>query len=411
MKKLRMIRIILLSILLLTLIHSLCACGTEDNTESEASTEQVIISSRQQTEESTSISVEQPSTSTSTEQPASTSTEQSTSTSTSTEQTVEPSTVVQDLTGLYQSELTGEYISEEIENQRPVAIMIDNEKTALAHYGLADADIVYECMNSTENDRITRLMAIYKDYASIERVGSIRSVRPTNFMLAAEYNAILVHDGGPVAYVTEYYEKDYVNNLSGGFARFSNGKATEFTEYVTYDSYTNPKTGKTYSGLKSRLASSSYSIDYNSYYSGKHFTFASIDYNLGGTEVDNISLPFKKTQTKLSYNYDTHTYDYYLYGEKQVDADTDEVVTFKNVILYSVPFEQLDENGYLVYDVVGSGEGYYITNGEYTKITWKKTSETGITHFYVNNKELELNVGKTYICLVPSDSWSDLTLK
>ena len=47
----------------------------------------------------------------------------------------------------YRSELTNEWIPEEIENQRPVAIMVDNEKTALDHYGLTQADIVYEMMN------------------------------------------------------------------------------------------------------------------------------------------------------------------------------------------------------------------------------------------------------------------------
>ena len=53
--------------------------------------------------------------------------------------------------GMYRSELTNEWIDESLQNQRPVAIMVDNEKTALPHYGLNDADIVYEMMNSTAN--------------------------------------------------------------------------------------------------------------------------------------------------------------------------------------------------------------------------------------------------------------------
>ena len=65
--------------------------------------------------------------------------------------------------GMYISELTGEPISEELKDQRPIAAMVDNELTALPHYGTSEADVVYELMNSTKNDRITRLMCIVKD--------------------------------------------------------------------------------------------------------------------------------------------------------------------------------------------------------------------------------------------------------
>ncbi|MDE6850968.1 MAG: DUF3048 domain-containing protein, partial [Lachnospiraceae bacterium] len=132
---------------------------------------------------------------------------------------------------LYRSELTNEWIDISLQNQRPVAIMVDNEKMALPHYGLTEADVVYEMMNSTANGRITRLMAIVKDWGKITQFGSIRSVRPTNFMLAAEWNAILCHDGGPF-YINDWAAKPYSNNLSGGFKRINNGKAREFTEYV-----------------------------------------------------------------------------------------------------------------------------------------------------------------------------------
>ena len=79
----------------------------------------------------------------------------------------------------YRSELTNEWISLDIENQRPVAIMVDNEKTALDHYGLTQADIVYEMMNSTANGEVTRLMCIVKDWGSITRFGSVAYVPHT----------------------------------------------------------------------------------------------------------------------------------------------------------------------------------------------------------------------------------------
>ena len=149
----------------------------------------------------------------------------------------------------YRSELTNEWISLDIENQRPVAIMVDNEKTALDHYGLTQADIVYEMMNSTANGEVTRLMCIVKDWGSITRFGSIRSVRPTHFVTAPEYNAIIIHDGGPF-YIDAFLGNPWVDNLSGGFARIENGKPREFTEYVT--------TGE----IQARLDARGYSSEY-----------------------------------------------------------------------------------------------------------------------------------------------------
>lgn len=104
---------------------------------------------------------------------------------------------------MYYSELTGEPISKEIEDQRPVAIMVDNDQRALPHFGISDCDVMYELMNSTANNRITRLMCLFKDWGSIEKVGSIRSIRPTNILLGQEWDAVLCHDGGPF-YIDPY---------------------------------------------------------------------------------------------------------------------------------------------------------------------------------------------------------------
>ena len=162
---------------------------------------------------------------------------------------------------MYRSELTNEWIDLAIQNQRPIAVMVDNEVYALDHYGVNQSDIVYEMMNSLANDEVTRLMCIVKDWGSITRFGSIRSVRPTNFMIAPEYDAVVIHDGGPF-YINDYLGDPWVAHLSGGFARIENGKPREFTEYST--------TGE----IESRLEAARYSSEYTSYYQGPHWQFA-----------------------------------------------------------------------------------------------------------------------------------------
>ena len=314
--------------------------------------------------------------------------------------------------GMYRSELTNEWIDESLKNQRPIAAMVDNESTALPHYGLSDADVVYEVMNSTKNGRITRLMAVVKDWEKIERLGSIRSTRPTNILLAAEWNAVLCHDGGPF-YIDPYLAEDYSAHFSGGFDRIDNGKAREFTEYIC--------TGN----LDSKFSASNYSREYDKYYEGdgvedfQHFKFSdeelSLDGEGGAKDATEISLPFPHNKSTLKYNEETKTYDYYEYGDAHVDPGNENaVLTFKNVLLQNCTFHQYDENGYLIYNCIDASnrDGYYITNGKAIPVTWAKTGDTKATRFFdEDGNEISINTGKTYIALVPDDGWSDLSIQ
>lgn len=308
--------------------------------------------------------------------------------------------------GMYRSELTNEWIDESLKDQRPVAIMVDNESTALPHYGLTEADVVYELMNSTANGRITRLMAVVKDWGKIEQFGSIRSTRPTNIMLAAEWNAVLCHDGGPF-YINDWIAKKYSANFSGGFSRVNNGKSREFTEYVCAGD------------LDAKFSSSNYSTEYNEYYPGQHYFFSNSEIDLSETgeamDCTEIELPFPHNSSKLQYNESTGTYDYYEYGKAHTDPQHNNAqLTFKNLLIQDTTFSQLDENGYLIYNAIDSGrDAYYITNGKAIEVTWIKSGESEPTIYLdkATGEQIELNTGKTYVALVPSDSWDDVVIK
>lgn len=308
--------------------------------------------------------------------------------------------------GMYFSEITGEPISEELKDQRPIAVMVDNESTALPHFGTSEADVVYELMNSTLNDRITRLMCIVKDWGAIEQMGSIRSTRPTNIMLASEWNAVLCHDGGPY-YNDQYFTQDWSAHFSGTFSRVNNGKAREFTEYII--------SGDLDKNFDAHEGSSAYSRTYNEFANeGSHFRFVPYGKEINLDEkydrsysANRITLPFTHNGSQLVYNDETGEYEYYEYGERHEDCEDDEPLSFKNVILQNCTFTQLDEHGYLIYNCIDSGKNaWYITNGVAKDITWVKSSETDVTRYYdENGEELEINTGKTYISLIPSDTW------
>lgn len=297
------------------------------------------------------------------------------------------------------NELTGQPVDASIANQRPIAVMVDNDARSMPHYGTADADIVYELVNSTANNRITRLMCLYKNWNAVPQIGNIRSTRPTNIMLAEEYNAVLMHDGGPF-YNNPYLVNPANTNLSGGFTRVKNGKATEFTEYLM--------AGEAATRMAQAGIPSVYTAN-----PGTHFKFGNANIAaLGGAPAVNIRLPYANNKSQLIYNAATGLYDYYERGKLHTDAGTGRAMSFKNVIIQNVVIHQYDKNGYLIYNCIGEGQtGYYCTNGLTIPITWRKTSESDKTrYYYANGAELVINPGKTYITLCPSDSFAAIAL-
>lgn len=307
--------------------------------------------------------------------------------------------------GMYRSELTNELIDESLKNQRPIAAMVDNESIALPHYGLTQADVVYEMMNSTLNGRITRFMVLVKDWEKIEQLGSIRSVRPTNVLLAAEWGAVLCHDGGPF-YVDQYMADPSVDNFSGTFSRVDNGKSREYTEYILAGD------------LEKNFENSNVSREYLSYYEGPHYQFAKgneqvdLTAHTDSLSAEKVELPFQHNGSYVEYDKDSGEYLYYEYGKAHVDPGNDnKQLSFKNVLIQSAGFTQYDEHGYMIFDVITQGGGYYVTNGNAIYVTWKKESMTSPTRYYDSEgNEITLNTGKTYVALVPVDNWPELKI-
>ena len=251
--------------------------------------------------------------------------------------------------------------------------------------------------------------AFYKDYDSIPQIGNVRSSRPSHFVIMSEYNAFLCHDGGP-KYVKDFYSKGYAKmRFNACFSRVPNGKSYEYTEYILAGE------------IKSLIEKYNYSPDYNEYKPERDSHFLFVDY---GTETDlsqysnrmsglRADLPFPHNESELVYNPETGTYDYYGYGILHTDADDDEVLTFKNVLLQNTTWFEYDNHGYMRYNEVDSGRsGYYLTNGYCIPVTWTKTSETGITRFFdMDGNEIHLNRGKTYVGMIPNDGWNSMVIE
>ncbi len=113
--------------------------------------------------------------------------------------------------GMVRSTLTNEWISGSIEDARPIAVMSPNDSSALPHYNFSKADLLYEC---PVEGGITRSMAVFKDWESLDRIGNVRSSRDYFVYWALEWDAIYVHFGGPY-YINGIIEQDSTNNITG----------------------------------------------------------------------------------------------------------------------------------------------------------------------------------------------------
>ena len=77
--------------------------------------------------------------------------------------------------------------------------------------------------------------------------------------------------------------------------------------------------------------------------------------------------------------------------EPQIDELTGEQLKFKNVIIQFAPHNSIsgDEVGCIDVNLVGSGEGWYISDGQIVPITWKKTAKESMIDFSTTNGMLD----------------------
>ena len=320
-----------------------------------------------------------------------------------TEETVTADDDIPPQEGMVRSKLTNEWVSADIGSLRPLAVMIPNDKSALPQYNISNADILYECLVEGE---MTRLMAIYGDWTSLERVGNIRSCRDYFVYWAFEWDSIYCHAGGPF-YIDEVIGRSDTNNINalvapqGVFYRTSDRSAPQNLYLDGEDILTEA----------SRLGYELTPRD--SYSDDTHFQFTSQskpnnldEYGSKAVTATKIDLSNAYPVTKTWFEYNEEDGLYYRYqapsGGAHMDAATDSQLAFKNVLIQFTYHEVRDENGYLAFQCIDtSKDGWYFTNGKGIHVNWKKTSDYGATRYYDDNgKEITLNTGKTMICIV-----------
>lgn len=280
---------------------------------------------------------------------------------------------------------------------RPVAVMVNNIKVARSyHSGLQDAYLIYEII---VEGGLTRLMAIYKD-ASTARIGSVRSSRHYFLDYALENDAIYVHYGwSPQA------ESDVkslkVNNINGlydsAFWRDKTlGISSEHTAFTSMEKISENISKKKYRTTTDAKPLLNYNI--------KDVDLSTME---NAKVANNVSITYSNS-VKSSYVYDSTNKVYLrsVNGVAHKDYITGKQYTFKNIITYQVSNSTIsgDTKDRQNLDNLGSGTGYFITNGYAVPIKWeKKTRNSKTIYKYENGEEINVSDGNTFIQIQPKN--------
>lgn len=297
------------------------------------------------------------------------------------------------------SNLTGEWISNKFEGKRPYAIMLNNLKAASPQSGIGEAGILYEAL---VEGGITRFMGLYdnldENSISADRIGSVRSARHYYVSFADEYDAIFIHHG-KTSYATK--KKAALNiDAMDGTEGIGN---TAFHQINTIPSPHNTFTRV--SEILAGIEKSGFRTEHEEGYES-HFQFYEEDTELSSdTLVARLDLGYSGyISPYFIYDKELQLYQRYQFDEKHVDYNTQEILSFKNIIVQYVREWDIDKNGYQTMEIENAeGDGYYITNGKAVPIRWKKNeSNRYMRYFNMDGTELKINVGKTFISVFPT---------
>lgn len=286
-------------------------------------------------------------------------------------------------------------IVDENSKTRPIAVMIDNSDAARGnHIGLQDAYITYEAI--TEGG-ITRLMALFKD-VNTDLIGPVRSSRHYFLDYAMENDAIYAHYGWSDRAKNDITSLD-IDNLNG-ITNASDAYWRDQNFYAPHNVYTSVEK------LKASAEAKSYPMKTDMPlllpYSVKAVSLETDENRLVANQV---VIPYSYYHT-TSYQYQSTEQRYYrrINEEAHTDYKTKKQYHVKNILILKVHNYSFDSYGRQDLENIGSGDGYFITNGYAIPIEWHKNSRSGeTTYTKMDGTELKVNDGNTAIQIQPSD--------
>ena len=309
------------------------------------------------------------------------------------------------------------------EQDRPLAIMIENHPDARPQSGLSYADVVFEAV---AEGGVTRFMALY--YCGAQRfdvaVAPVRSARSYFIDWASGFNfPLYVHVGGAnlpgpadaLGQINDYGwgQENDLNQFSIGYPTFFRNTnrlgrdvATEHTMESSTEmlwEYAAEERGWTNMAPARRVGRTTYKEeDWKDGFTPWSFQ----DEVPADGSVTTLSYEFwdgfAQWGVSWDYNKETDMYMRSMAGEPHIDLNNDKQIAAANVVvLFTTEKGPIDELKHMLYTTTGTGKALIFKNGEEISGRWsKKTREDELVFTDNKGADLELARGLTWISVV-----------
>ena len=309
------------------------------------------------------------------------------------------------------------------EQDRPLAIMIENHPDARPQSGLSYADVVFEAV---AEGGVTRFMALY--YCGAQRfdvaVAPVRSARSYFIDWASGFNfPLYVHVGGAnlpgpadaLGQINDYGwgQENDLNQFSIGYPTFFRNTnrlgrdvATEHTMESSTEmlwEYAAEERGWTNMAPARRIGRTTYKEeDWKDGFTPWSFQ----DEVPADGSVTTLSYEFwdgfAQWGVSWDYNKETDMYMRSMAGEPHIDLNNDKQIAAANVVVFFTTEKgPIDELKHMLYTTTGTGKALIFKNGEEISGRWsKKTREDELVFTDNKGADLELARGLTWISVV-----------
>ena len=292
--------------------------------------------------------------------------------------------------------LTGLEATKEITETTPLAFIMDSSDGC---YGISRSDILVEI---PIEDGKTRLISFITDINELWKIGPLSSSRGYITNTIKYFGGVAVYKGRDdkikydscdisqnsldLSLKEGYYYTEYQSKVYTNFDLITAGLKTYGINIIDNESVSLP-------------------------YAFNGFGNEDIQFNKSAIEIDITRTDTKRI--KLSFNEETGKYLYLENGNKKIDALNGQAIDFTNCFVLFADSVTYDNSqcSQMIMDTIGSGTGYYITNGSLTEIKWN-ASKTGIMNLYLSTgRKLVINRGNSYICYMKSSKTNNILFK
>jgi hypothetical protein len=290
--------------------------------------------------------------------------------------------------------------------KRPLYVKTDNNPTARPHFGISQADVVYEWL---VEGFTTRLAAVYQSRQP-DVIGSVRSVRMTDRHVLPSLDAVLVYTGGgPEELMAINYDAAVAHRYIDLSPNYGWGYRVPFRP-APYNYFT------TYAQLRAAIAAAPDADQPALVAPWRFLPTATGDPLLGGfaasVPASAIAIPYR-AGFGVAYTYDptTRTYVRFDDGDREVDAANNVAIAARNIVVIQTEVHLTDAFGLdpagnpkLEEVLTGTGKAVVFRDGRRVDATWTRADI--IDQFILRDgsgQVIFLSPGQTWVHVVPND--------